>query len=57
MFYLKTKKLRLNSLENLRPLYTKINISRKNKLDEVGLLLFDNYKTYIKEDYIIKYKK
>jgi hypothetical protein len=45
-----------NSLENLRPLYTKINISRKNKLDEVGLLLIDNYKTYIKEEYIIKYK-
>jgi hypothetical protein len=41
-----------NSLINLRPLYTTINLSRKAKLDKDGFLLFEKFKTFIKNDYI-----
>ena len=46
----------VNSLSNLRPLEKNYNLSRGNKLDDVGLLLFSNYKTYIKDKYINIYK-
>lgn len=42
----------VNSLSNLRPLEKNYNLSRGNKIDNEGLQIFDNFKTYIKEKYI-----
>lgn len=47
----------VNSLSNLRPLEKNYNLSRGNKIDNDGLQIFDNFKTYIKEEYINLYKK
>lgn len=44
----------VNSLDNLRPLEKRYNLSRGNKLDDVGLRIFEKYKTYIKDKYINK---
>lgn len=43
----------VNELSNLRPLNSKINISRHNKIDDDCLSLMVRYKTYIKDEYII----
>ena len=42
----------VNSLDNLRPLNARSNISRHNNLDYDCLMLIEKYKTYIKEEYI-----
>jgi hypothetical protein len=47
----------VNSLNNLRPLDKSYNLSRGNKLDDDGLLLFNQFQTYIKEEYINIYKE
>jgi hypothetical protein len=46
----------VNSLVNLRPLEKNYNLSRGNKLDDCGLLLFNDFETYIKDEYINIYK-
>lgn len=40
----------VNSLENLRPLDSKLNNIKKDKIDDVGLLLIEKYKTYLKDE-------
>lgn len=42
----------VNELFNLRPLNSKLNISRHNNMDSDCLKLMMRYKTYIKEEYI-----
>ena len=42
----------VNSLENLRPLDKIVNITRKNKLDSLGITIIHKFKTYLKENSI-----
>lgn len=46
----------VNSLDNLRPLEKRYNLSRSNKLDDSGFKIFNKFETYIKDIYINKYK-
>jgi hypothetical protein len=46
----------VNSLDNLRPLDKSYNLSRGNILDTDGYILFEQFETYIKEEYIKMYK-
>ena len=43
-----------NSLENLRPLSSILNISRQNKMDQDCIEMMFRYKEYIKDEYISK---
>lgn len=42
----------VNGLKNLRPLYSNLNISRHNNIDSDCMLIMNEYKTYIKDEYI-----
>jgi len=46
----------VNCLENLRPLNSKLNISRHNNLDDDCLKMMGKFRTYIEDEYINLYK-
>ena len=46
-----------NSLENLRPLSSMLNISRQNKMDQDCIEMMFKYKEYIKDEYISKFSE
>jgi hypothetical protein len=47
----------INSLKNLRPLEKNKNLMKSDNLDEHSLLIIDEFKTYLKDHYIIKNQK